>query len=59
MKNTDHFILAVAEMRQAQKDYFRNRWPEDLRKSKELERKVDQMIEAHNESKHQTNLFDQ
>ncbi len=59
MKELNDFINTVAAMREAQKQYFKNRWPDELKKSKELERKVDQMIKAHKETENQTKLFDQ
>lgn len=39
------FFNAVAEMRDAQKSYFKTRSKDDLKRSKELERKVDAMIQ--------------
>lgn len=38
------FITLVAQMRQAQKEYFKTRDPEILKKSKQLERSVDEWI---------------
>lgn len=38
------FFNAVEEMREAQKCYFKTRNSDDLKRSKELERKVDNMI---------------
>jgi hypothetical protein len=43
--NTMDFVTKVREMRQAQKDYFKNRLKSDLVKSKSLEREVDQALE--------------
>lgn len=38
------FFNAVEAMREAQKHYFKTRNSDDLKRSKELERKVDNMI---------------
>lgn len=38
------FFNAVEAMREAQKYYFKTRNSDDLKRSKELERKVDEMI---------------
>ena len=38
------FFNAVEAMREAQKSYFKTRNSDDLKRSKELERKVDEMI---------------
>lgn len=38
------FFNAVEAMREAQKNYFKTRNSDDLKRSKELERKVDDMI---------------
>jgi len=38
-------ITAVKAMREAQKEYFRTRSHDSLRKSKALEKRVDDMIE--------------
>ena len=38
------FVYLVAQMRRAQKAYFANRSPLDLRESKQLERRVDDEI---------------
>ncbi len=40
-------ITAVKAMREAQKEYFRTRSHDSLRKSKALEKRVDDMIEAY------------
>ncbi len=40
----DEFIKTVQEMRNAQKEYFKTRDKATLAKSKELERKVDNML---------------
>lgn len=42
--NVSEFTRVVKEMRDAQKAYFKNRLREDLVRSKELERRVDQAI---------------
>lgn len=38
------FLNVVDKMREAQKSYFKTRNSDDLKRSKELERKVDDMI---------------
>ena len=38
----EEFVKLVAEMRQAQKDYFKSRSPEALERAKNLERQVDE-----------------
>lgn len=43
------FFALVAEMRQAQKDYFATRDREVLNRSKSLERQVDKQIESINQ----------
>lgn len=43
--NYDEFVLKVSEMRKFQKEYFRYRAPDDLRKSKQFEKEVDAVIE--------------
>ena len=40
-------ITAVKAMREAQKEYFRTRSHDSLRKSKALEKRVDDMIEEY------------
>lgn len=40
----DEFVKTVQEMRNAQKEYFKTRDKAILAKSKELERKVDNML---------------
>lgn len=45
--NPNEIIELVAEMRTAQRDYFRNRDHESLRKSKALEKRVDAEIAHH------------
>lgn len=45
----NHFIYLVAQMRQTQKEYFKTRDPETLKKSKQLERSVDENIRVLNE----------
>ena len=42
--NEREIITAVKLMREAQKEYFRTRSHESLRKSKALEKRVDDMI---------------
>lgn len=42
--NARDFFNLVEEMRKNQKDYFKTRSPESLRKSKELEKQVDDEI---------------
>lgn len=46
--NTDDFFKLVAQMRQAQKDYFRTRRPDVLEESKRLEKAVDKALKEHN-----------
>ena len=45
--NEREIITAVKLMREAQKEYFRTRSHESLRKSKALEKRVDDMIEEY------------
>jgi hypothetical protein len=52
----DDFYTLVAEMRTAQRDYFRTRSTEALSRSKELERKVDNAIKGFVTG--QTSLFE-
>ena len=40
----EEFIAAVANMRNAQKDYFRTRSQQTLERSKALEKAVDKML---------------
>lgn len=40
----DSLVSTVKQMREAQREYFRTRNPEALRKSKALEKRVDEMI---------------
>jgi hypothetical protein len=42
--NIDDFVNLVAEMRQAQRDYFRLRSSESLTRAKGLEKQVDRAI---------------
>lgn len=42
--NAKEFFSLVTEMRNAQKTYFRNRTTENLQRSKDLERQVDNEI---------------
>lgn len=44
MMNFSQFTKAVAEMRTAQKLYFKSRMRSDLIKAKELEKQVDQAL---------------
>ena len=46
MKEQD-FVPLVSSMRQAQKQYFKYRTPEDYRKARELEKQVDTAIKNH------------
>ena len=43
--NAKEFFLTVAQMREAQKKYFKNRFSADLEKAKELEKIIDAEIE--------------
>lgn len=56
------FFNLVKAMREAQKEYFTSRSLEALRKSKQLERKVDEYIMRGdiylNRQKHEQTLFD-
>lgn len=54
------FFKLVEQMRQNQKDYFKTRSTESLRKSKELEKQVDDEIARVNKimSDKQMNLFE-
>lgn len=45
MNTERQIITAVKAMREAQKEYFRTRSHESLKKSKALEKRVDDMIE--------------
>lgn len=45
--NPNEIIELVAEMRTAQRDYFSSRSHDSLRKSKVLEKRVDQEIKLH------------
>nr|DAG16995.1 MAG TPA: red chlorophyll catabolite reductase [Caudoviricetes sp.] len=51
----DEFIKTVQEMRKCQKEYFKTRDKVILAKSKELERKVDNMLS--NLASNMPNLF--
>lgn len=51
----EEFIKKVQEMRNAQKEYFKTRDRVSLAKSKELERKVDNMLS--NLAPNKPNLF--
>ncbi len=48
-QSLDKFVKLVEEMRQSQKDFYRNRSQQNLRKAKSLEKQVDLSIEALNE----------
>ncbi len=54
------FFKLVEQMRQNQKDYFKTRSTESLRKSKELEKQVDDEIARVNKimKEKQMNLFE-
>lgn len=58
--NARDFFNLVTEMRQNQKDYFKTRSTESLRKSKELEKQVDDEIARVNKimSDKQMELFE-
>lgn len=43
----ESFIKTVAEMRQAQKDFFNTRKNADLQRARELEKKVDDMMKEY------------
>lgn len=49
--NPEQFFNKVAEMREAQKDYFATRDPSTLRKSKALEGEIDREIKRVREIK--------
>ncbi len=54
----DEFLTAVAQMRNAQKAYFKHRDSTSLNLSKEYERRVDVMIDEH-ERDREPDLFSQ
>lgn len=54
MKAID-FVSLVNEMREAQKKYFRTRTPWDLDKSKDIEKKVDDILYRYNNFVNKTN----
>lgn len=58
--NARDFFDLVTEMRQKQKDYFKTRSTESLKKSKELEKQVDDEIARVNRiiSDKQMNMFE-
>lgn len=56
-ENTESFISLIKAMRDAQREYFRLRTSETLRRAKELEKKVDQKILELRSSGHQLELF--
>lgn len=47
----DNFVKKVLIMRTAQKDYFKRRFPDLLRKAKTLENEVDREIKKYYEEK--------
>lgn len=49
--NIDDFVKKVLIMRTAQKDYFKYRFPDLLRKAETLEREVDSEIKRYYEEK--------
>jgi len=49
----EDFVELVADMRRSQKDYFRQRDRQALSHSKELERRVDQAVEDHQQKQKQ------
>jgi hypothetical protein len=52
------FYETVKEIRRCQREYFRTRSPEHLRKSKDLESRADKLIKKIEESKNpQTKMF--
>lgn len=53
--NDKDFLELVRQMREAQKQYFKTRWVDDLRKSKKLEKQVDDEIA--NKVQNQLELF--
>lgn len=53
----EEFYLLVANMRNAQKEYFRTRSRDLLSKSKQLEKQVDDEIKRAKEGASQTALF--
>lgn len=59
--NAKEFFNLVEQMRQNQKDYFKTRSKEALKKSKELEKQVDDEIARVNKimSDKQMNLFEE
>lgn len=48
---SDNFIELVKAMREAQKDYFKNRTQSGLVRAKNLERQVDTQLEKHTKEK--------
>lgn len=42
--NPKQFFDKVVELRQAQREYFRTRWPDALQKSKAIEAEIDNEI---------------
>lgn len=55
--NAKQFFDKVAEMRKAQKEYFRTRTPLALNQSKQLEREIDKEIERVQLKIQQPDLF--
>lgn len=47
MTTFEEFACLVRSMRIAQRDYFRTRSTDSLKRAKELERKVDKELDAH------------
>jgi len=57
--DAEAFFLLTAEMREAQKHYFRTRSQEWLQRSKELERLVDKMVKSRlDPNRDQRRMFD-
>lgn len=56
MKDIDRFINTVAEMRVCQKNFFTMRSALYLRQAKQLERRVDRMLEEHYAARRQPKL---
>lgn len=54
----EEFYALVADMRNAQKEYFRSRSKDWLSRSKQLESKVDSEIKKRIENANQTTLFE-
>lgn len=56
-ENTESFISLIKAMRDAQREYFRLRTSETLRRAKELEKQVDQKILELRSNGNQLELF--